>query len=136
MYDLAQNGLQKEVALIWKPKVAKTIVWLNRVMASKKVFRLETLKNDEALVVKDSIDAIIDVLNGKYPNISPRAALTRWTSMGQRVIAEYKEKYVKDPKTRKNKKIVYWKLELKKEKQPKQKTSPRAQRWDHTKKTF
>lgn len=121
LYDLAQNGLQKEVALIWKPKVAKTIVWLNRVMASKKVFQLETLKNDEALVVKDSIDAIIDVIKGKYPNVSAGTALTRWTSLGRRVIAEYKEKDVKDPQTGKNKKIVYWKLKLKKEKRSKQK---------------
>tara|TARA_R110002020_G_scaffold216308_4_gene423766 strand:- start:585 stop:1040 length:456 start_codon:yes stop_codon:yes gene_type:complete len=108
LYDIAYNGLEKDKAPYWKPQFAKAIVWMDRVVKSKKVYKLEKIaKNgNDADVIKDATDMVIKVLRGDYPNISPKTALSVWVSHGKRVIAEYKR----------NKNKIYWKLELKPEK--------------------
>ena len=108
LYDIAYNGLEKDKAPYWKPQFAKAIVWMDRVVKSKKVYKLEKIAKDgnDAYVIKDATDMVIKVLRGDYSNISPDTALSVWVSYGKRVIAEYKRS--------KNK--IYWKLELKPEK--------------------
>jgi len=108
LYDIAYNGLEKDKAPYWKPQFAKAIVWMDRVVKSKKVYKLEKIaKNgNDADVIKDATDMVIKVLRGDYSNISPDTALHAWVSYGKRVVAEYKR----------NKNKIYWKLELKPEK--------------------
>ena len=108
LYDIAYNGLEKDKASYWRPQFAKAIVWMERAVKSKKVYKLEKIaKNgNDAELIKDATDMVVKVLRGDYPNISPETALTIWVSYGKRVIAEYKR----------NKNKIDWKLELRPEK--------------------
>lgn len=110
LYDIAFNGMERDHAVVWKPQFAKAIVWLGRAIRAEKIYRLEELaKKDipagtnEASVIRDATDMVVRVLKGNYPNISPKIALETWHSYGKRVIAKH----------RKTRNRVYYKFELK-----------------------
>lgn len=94
-------------------KVCKAIAWLDKVHKSKKVFELTKIKTDESALIQDSIKVIINIIRGKYENVDPRV-IEEWTKTGKKVVAEYKEEAVKNPKTGKKEVKVYYKLYLKK----------------------
>ena len=105
LYDIAYNGMPEDEAAVWRPQFARAIVWFERAMKSKKIYRLEKLakKGKEATVIKDATDIVIKILKGEYPGISPKIALDTWVSYDKRVVAEYK----------KNGNTIHWKFELK-----------------------
>ena len=110
LYDLthseeANKKENKEKTKIAIPQFAIAVVWLTDCFKSPNVFKLEKLQNVEARVIKDVIETINDVLNGKYKDFPIENAMSRWTALGSRVVAIYE----------KGNKNWEWKLKLKPE---------------------
>ena len=104
-----QNKKIKETLL---PHTAKTIVWLEKAHKEKKVYQLKSLKKDErAALVNTAINIIIDIVSGKTQISNNK--LYHWTVLGFKVVAEYEEEIIN------SKKMIKYKLELKKEEKTK-----------------
>jgi len=111
-YDVSHSVPDPEIKR-WRLRFAQALVWLDKQHQSKKTYHLEKIQGSESKTVRDAIDMIIDVLAGKYPNITPEMALHQWVQFGRRVIVEYSEKTVTNTKTKKQEKHIKWKFELK-----------------------
>ena len=96
------------------PKFARCLVWLDKIHKDKKTHVITRYKTEDASLIKASVQFIIDVAMGRYPEMDPEQAIARWTKKGAKVIAEYKETTTKDKDGKKNIEIK-WKLELAKE---------------------
>jgi len=107
LYEVAESQ-NKKTKKTFLPHVAETIVWMDKKHKEEKVYKLEDLKKDDkANLINTSISFILDVLYGRT-KFNPRVVLYHWGIVGEKVIAEYKEKIV-DKKT-----VIEYKLELKK----------------------
>ena len=112
IYELAQSQ-DPAVKKIFLPHAAKTIVWMNKLYKDKKVYNLESFKeNDKAKLIITCVEYIVKVVNGEE-NLPIKRTLNRWGAIGKKVIAEYEEKKV-NVKNSKPKTIIKWKLELSK----------------------
>tara|TARA_R110000824_G_scaffold67377_5_gene174476 strand:- start:4831 stop:5358 length:528 start_codon:yes stop_codon:yes gene_type:complete len=102
----SQTAEKKKVFL---PHIAKTIVWLDKMHKDTNTHKLINLeKDDRAKLVNESVNFIIRTVSGYYPRVDPQKEITRWATVGEKVIAEYEEKTIN------NKPVVKYKLELKK----------------------
>jgi hypothetical protein len=93
------------------PKFARCFVWLDRIHKDKKTHVITRYKTEDASLIKASIQFIVDVVMGRYPEMDPEKTIARWTTKGTKVIAEYEERKTKDKNGKKNIEIK-WKLEL------------------------
>ena len=93
------------------PKFARCLVWLDKIHKDKKTHVIMRYKTEDASLIKASIQFIVDVVMGRYPEMEPEKTIARWTAKGTKVIAEYEEKATKDKNGKKNVEIK-WKLEL------------------------
>ena len=113
LYDVSHTGKNMAATIQFRPMCAKALVWLDKVHASKTKTELTTLKRAEAELIKETIEIITEVIQGKFPNLLAGIAIPRWTNLGKRVIVEYSEKIVYDPVTKSKKKQIKWKFTLK-----------------------
>jgi hypothetical protein len=97
----------------WRATFAKSLVWLDKLHKDPKTYHLEKIKGVESKTIRDAIDIIIQVLDGKYPNITPEIALREWVLTGRRVVATYVEQTVVNSKTNKKEKHIKWQFYLK-----------------------
>ena len=111
-YDVAY-GVNEPAVISWRPIFAKSLVWLDKLHADPKDYHLEKIKSTESKTIRDTIDMIIQVFAGKYPNVPPDVAAHRWVTTGRRVIVEYSETVGVNPKTKKEEKHIVWKFALK-----------------------
>ena len=111
-YDVSYS-VNEPAVISWRPIFAKSLVWLDKLHADSKDHHLEKIKGTESKTIRDVIDMIIQVLDGKYPNIPPDVAMHRWVTTGRRVIVEYSETTRVNPKTQKEEKNIVWKFALK-----------------------
>ena len=93
------------------PKFARCLVWLDKIHKEKKTHVITRHKTEDASLIKASIQFIVDVVMGRYPEMDPEKTIARWTIKGAKVVAEYEEKVTKDKNGKKNVEIK-WKLEL------------------------
>jgi len=93
------------------PKFARCLVWLDKIHKDKKKHVVTRYETEDAALIKASIQFIIDVVMGRYPEMDPEKVVAKWTNKGMRVVAEYEEKEFKDKNGKKSVKIK-WKLEL------------------------
>lgn len=84
------------------PKLARAITWINDCHGSKKVYRLEQIKTEEAKTIINAVKVILNVTNGKYPGFPVEEAMARWHNLGTRITVQYA----------KTKEKVTWKFEL------------------------
>ena len=87
-----------------RQEYAKAIAWLADCHKTSKIYKLESLQNKEALLIKHLVSIINDVVKGKYPGIPIEDAMVRWTNLGERVSTLYEIK------------TKQWKLKLNPEK--------------------
>tara|TARA_R110002110_G_scaffold389970_1_gene602746 strand:+ start:261 stop:740 length:480 start_codon:yes stop_codon:yes gene_type:complete len=80
-------------------EVSKAIIWLTDCHNSADTFKLEQINTSEAILIKNTITTIYDVLQGKFPGMPIEEAITHWTEIGTRVHAW-------------NSTSAVWKLEL------------------------
>lgn len=111
-YDVSYSVNEPSI-VSWRPVFAKSLVWLDKLHADSKDYHLEKIKGTESKTIRDAIDMIIQVFEGKYPNIPPDVAAHHWVTTGRRVIIEYSETSVVNPKTKKEEKRIVWKFALK-----------------------
>jgi len=93
------------------PKFARCLVWLDKIHKDKKTHVITRYKTEDASLIKASVQFIIDVVMGRYPEMDPEKTVARWTQKGAKVVAQYKEIKTKD-KDGKKKIEIKWKLEL------------------------
>ena len=106
LYETTERQ-DKKINKTFLPLVAETIVWMENKHKEDKVYKLiDFKKDDRARLVTAAIDFILDVVSGKTV-YDPKSILTRLTTTGYKVLAEYKETIV-DEKT-----VVEYKLRLK-----------------------
>jgi hypothetical protein len=110
LYEVAQSQ-EPSVKNQILPKIARCLVWLDKIHKDKKTHVITGYKTEDASLVKASVQFIIDVAMGRYPEMDPQKTVARWTLSGVKVIAEYKERTTKD-KDGKKKVEIKWKLEL------------------------
>ena len=110
LYEVSESqepSIKKQIL----PKFARCLVWLDKIHKDKKTHIITRYKTEDASLVKASIQFIIDVVVGRYPEMEPEKTVARWTKMGTKIIAEYEEKVTKNKNGKKNVEIK-WKLEL------------------------
>ena len=67
----------------------KAIVWLTKHHNDKAIYKLEKMTSIEAKLVQEVVLIINQVVQGEYPGFPVEEALSRWTNLGSRVVAEY-----------------------------------------------
>jgi hypothetical protein len=109
-----ESSIKKQIA----SKIARTIVWLDKIHKSKKIYEITKIKTKDANLVNASIKYIVNVSSGDIGAnpIQIEEMLTRWYILGENLIAEYKNKHGK----------ISWKLEIREPKKPK--TSPKKEK--------
>lgn len=110
LYEVS-NSQEASIKKQILPKFARCLVWLDKIHKDKKTHIITRYKTEDASLIKASIQFIIDVVMGRYPEMDPEKTVARWTTKGTKVIAEYEEKVTKDKNGKKNVEIK-WKLEL------------------------
>ena len=115
IYELAYSQ-DASTKILFLPHAAKTIVWMNKLHESKKIYNLEDYKKDNrAKLITSCVEHIVRVINGEE-NLPIKDTMMRWTNTGKRVLAEYKEKKISTNvpgrKRSKPKTVIKWKLEL------------------------
>ena len=105
--DSQEPSIKKQIL----PKFARCLVWLDKIHKDKKTHVVTRYKTEDASLIKASIQFIVDVVMGRYPEMDPEKTIARWTVKGAKVVAEYEEKVTKDKNGKKNVEIK-WKLEL------------------------
>jgi len=110
LYEVAamqEPSVKKQIL----PKFARCLVWLDKIHKDKKTHVITRYKTEDASLIKASVQFIIDVVMGRYPEMDPEKTVARWTQKGAKVVAQYKEIKTKD-KDGKKKIEIKWKLEL------------------------
>lgn len=118
LYDISHNVNTPAHVILWRPNLAKALVWLNRTYAEKKAYQLEKLKKkEEAVIIASAIEAIANVVRGNHPQFKTNEEinfiLERWTDLGKRVIVSYSKRKVKNPKIDKPKFNIIWTFKIK-----------------------
>lgn len=117
LYEVVENqepSVKKQIA----PKIARTIVWLDKIHKSKKTHEITKIKTEDANLVNASIKYIVNVSSGDMGAnpVQIEEILTRWYILGENLVAEYKNRRGK----------ISWKLEVREPK--KSKTSPKKEK--------
>ena len=111
LHDVATvNG--PETKLLVGAKFARAIVWLEGLHKDKKTHEITSFDTEDRALVQAAVKYLSDIQAGKDKEISPKF-VNYWANKGKKVIAKYKEHYIKKDKGQNEVKID-WKLELKK----------------------
>lgn len=97
------------------PKIVKALIWFSEHHADKKVYKLEAFEHDAAHTIKEAVDNLVQVAEGKYEGFPAEVALESWLKTGQRVVLNYKEKTVINPVTNKREQRAFVTFKLKPE---------------------
>ena len=112
LYDIthseeAKKDVKTKVIL---PNAARAIAWVNECYTSKKIYKLEKIKTDNAKIILHAIKIITNVTNGQYPGLPINEVMIMWRDLGSRVIIQHVAKEGR----------ITWKFELKSKKKPTQ----------------
>ena len=111
LYEISHNTFNIQKTSQQRLAYAKALVWLDYVRDASKIYHIDNLKNEEAIVIISTIETIIKVFNGEY-GIDPDYAATHWTNLGRRIVVNYSRQSVLNSTTGKPEIKTSWKFEL------------------------